>query len=73
MNSSDLRGQTIRLAKAKPNVKRRIINTMTYQDMLDADAEFERWVHEGQVEPTGAAGRGCGSRSSERRSMRPGG
>jgi phage terminase large subunit-like protein len=51
MNSNDPRGQTIRLAKTKPNVKRRIINTMTFQDMLDADAEFERWVHEGQVEP----------------------
>jgi phage terminase large subunit-like protein len=41
---------------------------MTFQDMLDVDAEFERWVHDGQVEPTGKgwrtwlmlAGRGFG-------------
>jgi phage terminase large subunit-like protein len=65
---NDPRGQTIRLAKARPDVKRRIIDTMTFQDMLDVDAEFERWVHDGQVEPTGKgwrtwlmlAGRGFG-------------
>ena len=51
MKSNDPRGQTIKLAKTKPHVKRRIINTMTFQDMLDTDAEFERWVHEGQIEP----------------------
>jgi phage terminase large subunit-like protein len=68
VNLIDLREQTIRLAKTRPNVKRRVINTMTYQDMLDADVEFERWIHEGQVEPTGdgwrtwlmMAGRGFG-------------
>jgi phage terminase large subunit-like protein len=51
VKSNDPRGQTIKLAKTKPHVKRRIINTMTFQDMLDTDAEFERWVHEGQIEP----------------------
>jgi phage terminase large subunit-like protein len=64
----ELRAQTIALAQATPRVKRRIINRMTYQDMLDTDAEFERWVHEGQMEPPGdgwrtwlmMAGRGFG-------------
>jgi phage terminase large subunit-like protein len=49
-------------------VKRRIVDHMTYQDMLDTDAEYERWVHEGQIEPPGEgwrtwlmlAGRGFG-------------
>jgi phage terminase large subunit-like protein len=64
----ELRAQTIALAQATPRVKRRIINRMTYQDMLDTDAEIERWVHEGQMEPPGdgwrtwlmMAGRGFG-------------
>jgi phage terminase large subunit-like protein len=63
-----LRAQTIALAKAKPHVKRRIINGMTFQDLLDTDAEYERWIHEGQMEPAGdgwrtwlmMAGRGFG-------------
>jgi phage terminase large subunit-like protein len=49
-------------------VKRRIINGMTFQDLLDTDAEYERWIHEGQMEPAGdgwrtwlmMAGRGFG-------------
>jgi phage terminase large subunit-like protein len=48
---SELRAQTIALAKAPRNVKRRIIEKMTWLDMLDTDAEFERWIHDGQIEP----------------------
>jgi phage terminase large subunit-like protein len=68
VSPNELRAQTIALAKAKPHVKRRIINGMTFQDMLDTDAEYERWIHEGQMEPAGdgwrtwlmMAGRGFG-------------
>jgi phage terminase large subunit-like protein len=68
VSPNELRAQTIALAKAKPHVKRRIINGMTFQDLLDTDAEYERWIHEGQMEPAGdgwrtwlmMAGRGFG-------------
>jgi len=68
MNSKDLREQTIALAKAAPELKRRIIRSMTWTDLLNTDAEFERWVHDGQIEPPGVswrtwlimAGRGFG-------------
>jgi phage terminase large subunit-like protein len=63
-----LREQTLALARADPDVRRRIIALMAWQDVLDVDAEFERWVHEGQLEPPGdgwrtwlmMAGRGFG-------------
>ncbi len=51
MNPEDLREQTIALAKAAPEAKRRIIEEMAWQDVLETDAEFERWAHEAQLPP----------------------
>ena len=68
MTRSDRRDQTIGLAMSPRDVRERIIRNMTWQDVLEADAEFERWAHENQLEPTGdgwqtwlmMAGRGFG-------------
>jgi phage terminase large subunit-like protein len=68
VSSKQLREQTIRLAYAPAEEKRRIISNMTWQDALSADAEYERWTHESQIEPEAAgwrtwlmlAGRGFG-------------
>lgn len=59
MNSNDPRGQTIRLAKTKPNVKRRIINTMTFQDMLDPTPSSNGgYTRDRSNRPNKAGGRG---------------
>jgi phage terminase large subunit-like protein len=47
----DSREQTIQLAFEPEEVRRRIIEKMTWQDVLDKDAEFERWAHEAQLPP----------------------
>jgi phage terminase large subunit-like protein len=62
------REQTILLARSTPEVRRSIIRRMTWQDVLETDADYERWINDGQEEPTGAgwrtwlmmAGRGFG-------------
>lgn len=51
MRPRRLREQTIKLARATPEVRRRILNSMTWQDALETDAEFERWAHENQLPP----------------------
>jgi phage terminase large subunit-like protein len=51
VNTQELREQTLQLAFATPEQRRRIIEQMAWQDALDADAEFERWAHENQLEP----------------------
>ncbi len=51
MNSNEPLGQTIALAKLKPAAKWRTLKNMTWLDMLDMDAEFERWAHENQLPP----------------------
>ena len=68
MTPRQLRDQTIALARAKPEVKRRIIEKMTWQDLQNVDAQYERWINDGQIEPTSEgwrvwlmmAGRGFG-------------
>ena len=52
MTPQERREQTIRLAKAKLSVRRRIIAKMTWQDVLEHDADFECWSHESQLPPT---------------------
>jgi phage terminase large subunit-like protein len=62
------REQTIMLAFAPPEVRRAIIARMSWQDVVELEADYERWVNEGQIEPVGAgwrtwlmmAGRGFG-------------
>ena len=51
MSRTDVRAQTIALAMTTPEMRRRIIEKMTWLDLGSVDAEFERWVHEGQIEP----------------------
>jgi phage terminase large subunit-like protein len=49
-------------------VRRRVIAKMTWQDLIDFEADYERWLHESQVPPPGEswrvwlmmAGRGFG-------------
>lgn len=48
MSPEQLREQTIRFALAPPEERRRIIAAMTWQDLLEFDAHYERWTHEGQ-------------------------
>lgn len=68
MKPFERREQTIRLAMAPREVRERIVRNMSWQDALEADAEFERWAHENQLEPSGdgwqtwlmMAGRGFG-------------
>jgi phage terminase large subunit-like protein len=63
-----LREQTLKLARADELTRRRIIAGMTWQDVMQMDAHYERWVHESQQEPTSEgwrtwllmAGRGFG-------------
>lgn len=43
--------KTIALARTTAETRRRIIENMTWLDMGSFDAEFERWVHKGQIEP----------------------
>ncbi|MDQ3483384.1 MAG: hypothetical protein M3448_08290, partial [Pseudomonadota bacterium] len=51
MSPEQLREQTIRFALAPPEERRRIIAAMTWQDLLEFDAHYERWTHEGQLAP----------------------
>ena len=68
MTGAERRAQTIRFARAAPEAKRRIIWRMTPQDLAEFDADYERWVHDGQIEPSSEgwrtwlmmAGRGFG-------------
>jgi phage terminase large subunit-like protein len=68
VNPKERREQTIQLAKSKPEARRRIIRNMTWQDVLETDADYERWINDGQEEPPGdgwrtwlmMAGRGFG-------------
>ena len=68
MTGKQRREQTIRLARAPEPDRRRIIATMSWQDVLDTDADYERWVGDGQIPPSGEgwrvwlmmAGRGFG-------------
>lgn len=68
MKAKRRREQTILLAKATPEVRRRLIRSMTWQDVIETDADYERWVNDGQMEPAGdgwrtwlmMAGRGFG-------------
>src|SRR6476469_2968480 len=68
MSPAERRAQTLRLARATPEARRRIIAGMSWQDLLEIDADFERWINEGQQEPSGEgwrtwlmlAGRGFG-------------
>ena len=68
MSPEERREQTIKLAKSPPEVRRGIIRNMTWQDVVETDADYERWINEGQMEPpeTGwrtwlmRAGRGFG-------------
>jgi len=68
VTANQRRAQTIALAFAPPDVKRRIIAKMSWQDLVEWDADFERWIHEGQIEPSSEgwrtwlmmAGRGFG-------------
>jgi phage terminase large subunit-like protein len=51
MTGDERRAQTIRLAYADVEVRQRIIASMAWQDLLETDADFERWAHEGQLPP----------------------
>ena len=51
MTPKERREQTIKLAKSKPEVRRRIIAKMSWQDVLETDSDYERWVHDSQLEP----------------------
>ena len=52
MTPQQLREQTIRLAMAPVEEQRRILGAMTWQDVLHTDAEYERWTHNAQLEPS---------------------
>ena len=68
MSPEKRRKQTILLARSTPEVRRRIIRLMTWQDVVETDADYERWINDGQKEPMGEgwrtwlmmAGRGFG-------------
>lgn len=47
----DPREQTIALAKMDVEHRRRIVNGMTWQDVVQFEGQYERWVHDGQVPP----------------------
>lgn len=51
MTPEKLREQTLKLARADAATRRRIIGGMAWQDVLQVDAHYERWVHESQREP----------------------
>jgi phage terminase large subunit-like protein len=51
MTPKERREQTVKLAKSSPQIRRRIIATMSWQDVLETDADYERWVHDSQLEP----------------------
>ena len=51
MTGKERREQTIALARAPLPVRRRIIQAMTPQDLAETDADFERWIHDSQIEP----------------------
>ncbi|MEO6225998.1 MAG: terminase family protein [Sphingomicrobium sp.] len=51
MTPAQRREQTIRLARSSPEVRRRTVAKMTWQDVVETDADYERWIHEGQQEP----------------------
>ena len=69
MTGPSRRELTIRLARAAPEEKLRIVRAMTWQDVLEHDADFECWSHESQLPPSQQgwriwlmmAGRGFGS------------
>jgi phage terminase large subunit-like protein len=48
---SPLRRQTLMLMKRSPEELRALLAKMTPADLLSYDADFESWVHEGQIEP----------------------
>jgi phage terminase large subunit-like protein len=68
VSPQERRDQTIRLARSAPEVRRRIIRLMTWQDVVETDVDYERWLNDGQQEPAGdgwrvwlmMAGRGFG-------------
>ena len=43
----------VRLAKATPEERKRIIASMTPLDLLLLDADFESWAQDGQIQPLG--------------------
>lgn len=51
MSPKERRERTINFAKASPKARRRMIALMTWQDVLEMDADYELWIHEGQEEP----------------------
>lgn len=68
MSPKERREQTLMLARAPEAARRNILNGMSWQDVAEADADYERWVDRGQIEPTSEgwrtwlilAGRGFG-------------
>jgi phage terminase large subunit-like protein len=52
VTARERREQTIRLAFSPPEVRRRIIANMAWPDLFETDVEYERWVDEGQIEPS---------------------
>lgn len=51
MTLEQLRQQTLKLAFADAATRRRIVAGMAWQDVMQVDAHYERWVHESQLEP----------------------
>jgi len=51
VSPKERREQTIRFAKSSPEVRRRMILLMTWQDLVEVDADYERWINDGQGEP----------------------
>jgi phage terminase large subunit-like protein len=51
VSPQERREQTIKLAKSAAEVRRRIIRLMTWQDVMETDADYERWINDGQQEP----------------------
>ena len=51
MSPQGRRQQTIRLAQSSPDVRRAIIAGMSWQDVVETDADYERWTNDGQQEP----------------------
>jgi hypothetical protein len=47
VTGKERREQTIRLAFVKPHIRRRIIRHMTWQDLLERDADYECWIGDG--------------------------
>ena len=65
MSPKQRRERIIKFARAAPEVRRRMIALMTWQNVLEMDADYELWIHESQEEPAGEGWRTWLARSTK--------